>query len=58
MDIDDLADELDEITLRMLSNARSRTQARQRVAVIGYWAHQQAARRRHGLVGSAGMAVE
>ncbi len=40
----DMADLLDELTYRLLANADSRAQARDRAAILGHWAQQQAAR--------------
>ena len=40
----DMADVLDELTYRLLVNADNRTQARDRAAILGYWAEQQLAR--------------
>lgn len=40
----DMADLLDELTYRLLANADTRAQARNRAAILGHWAHQQAAR--------------
>ena len=40
----DMADLLDELTYRLLANADTRAQARDRAAILGHWAHQQAAR--------------
>lgn len=35
-----MADLLDELTYRLLANASSRAEARNRVAVLGHWAEQ------------------
>ena len=40
----DMADLLDELTYRLLANANSRAQARDRATILGHWAQQQAAR--------------
>jgi hypothetical protein len=40
----DMADVLDELTYRLLANADTRAQARDRAAILGHWAQQQAAR--------------
>ena len=40
----DMADLLDELTYRLLANADSRAQARDRAAILAHWAQQQAAR--------------
>jgi hypothetical protein len=44
MDDMEMADLLDELTYRLLANAASRAQARDRAAIIGYWAEQQSTR--------------
>lgn len=44
----DMAEQLDEITYRLLASAASRTEALQRVAIVGHWAEQQAARLQAG----------
>lgn len=40
----DMAEQLDDMTYRLLASAASRTEALQRVAIMGHWAEEQAAR--------------
>ncbi len=40
----DMADLLDELTYRLIANVTSRSDACDRVTIIGYWADQQTAR--------------
>ena len=40
----DMAEQLDDMTYRLLASAASRTEALQRVAIIRHWAEEQAAR--------------
>ncbi len=40
----DMAEQLDEMTYHLLAGARDRSEARQRVAVVAHWAHEQAQR--------------
>ena len=44
----DMAEQLDEMTYRLVASAASRTEALQQVAIVGHWAQQQAARLQAG----------
>jgi hypothetical protein len=44
----DMAEQLDDMTYRLLASAASRTEALQRVAIMGHWAEEQAARLQAG----------
>ncbi len=44
----DMAEQLDEMTYGLLASAASRTEALQRIAIMGHWAEEQAARLQAG----------